>query len=598
MSPSVFATLTPENAVAQKCLASLVEKRGLASLPSVRLNPEISTVDDRSAQSKYQLILSFDIGGSGRDGSWVVGKLGAGSPSIDLPICSSRSRQLHEPRICVIFIHPQSGVLMLRNANESHRITYLLGDGYADVKLSYRDKHVLHLKTNHLRIGPLDFVLEFSVKDLEAYAAGRRNYMRQWHQGWDVQLGWETQQLQKQSNKKEKDKEDGDDSQHDKEEEKQHQNQEQGHSHLDTLPTREQLRIRDIILHHTVSRGAFGIVMAGVDRWSGEMRACKTIHCRNRDEDKIRNEVRIAGSIPIQTVGLVPLLTSWCEHGQSPPCFESALETVYMIMPYALHSFATMEWHIVTLEIRLALFRQVFEGLRNLHAGGIMHRDISPRNLLVFSLTPPRAAICDYGKSKIGVQGYYTALGPKGFTAPEVSRPDGYTNAIDIFSLGLSLLATFGNPVAGGWIDAISSHDGQYQRILELLATLEAEDSIPKRLGSLLRSMLAWDPTDRPTADEAVAHPVWGQTVKEGSSQALDSVATSTIVSGSGGSSHDNQTSANAARLRRSGGMPPSGSCGTSKKRTAETNVPGSGMNKRKQETCLGSKHRLSPTSE
>ncbi|KAH8746902.1 hypothetical protein F5883DRAFT_351475, partial [Diaporthe sp. PMI_573] len=75
-------------------------------------------------------------------------------------------------------------------------------------------------------------------------------------------------------------------------------------------------------------------------------------------------------------------------------------------------------------------------GLRNLHAMGIIYQDISSRNLLVFSLVPPRAAICNYGKSKVGTRGYKAALGLQGFTAPEVGGLVGYTSAINVFSLG------------------------------------------------------------------------------------------------------------------------------------------------------------------
>ncbi|KAH8768420.1 kinase-like domain-containing protein, partial [Diaporthe sp. PMI_573] len=240
---------------------------------------------------------------------------------------------------------------------------------------------------------------------------------------------------------------------------------------------------------------------------------------------------------------------------------------------------------------RLALFHQVLEGLRNLHAMGIMHRDISPRNLLVFSLAPPRAAICDYGKSKVGTRGHEAALGPQGFTAPEVGGLAGYTSAIDVFSLGLSILANFGL-WAGG--NESPSNPEIYQLVLQHLAGLEGR--MPDGLGALLRSMLAWDPAERPSAEDAVAHQVWEQVAVTGSRLPLS-------TSSSSGSASDSSTAA-AARRRRSGAMGPSGSRGMNKRmREPDARLPprplhGSGVGRVKESGITrtsGSEFLLSP---
>lgn len=322
------------------------------------------------------------------------------------------------------------------------------------------------MTTNHLRIGPLDFVLNISVDDETAYTTNRNNYMRKWRQNWDHSFGI--------------------------------------YKCLDPLPRPTHLRLGDVIIYQTISRGAFGVVRVGVDRRSGDVVACKTIHCHRRhDAYMVMNEIRIASIIPLSMVGVVHLIGSSCEHGHSPPCFGNVLEDVHLIMPYAPFSFETTAWHEITLATRLKLFRQVLEGLGNLHTAGIMHRDISPRNLLVFSYQPPVAAICDFGKSKHGIKGKESRLGPPAFTAPEPGRQEEYTNAIDMFSLGLSMLASFqGCRWAGPLSDA-----GNYTRVLDHLANLQGH--MPDDLVALLRSMLAWDPSDRPTAEQALADKIW-----------------------------------------------------------------------------------------
>ncbi|KAH8743625.1 kinase-like domain-containing protein [Diaporthe sp. PMI_573] len=565
MSPSqsIFATLTPENAQAQRCLASLVEQHGLSPLKGVRLNANATKHNHRSSQSQYQLVLSLDRKGSSLGGPWIVGKLGPKSVDINLPICSIRSRQFQGTKVCTIYFHPQSHVLMLQNSSEYNSIIYLQGDGNADAELQYGETHVIHMKTNHLRFGPLDFVLEFSVEDVGAFAASRRTYIQR-HLRQDAGTDCEEDQDQRQGHG-------------------------QGHSCLNPLPTREQLRIRDIILHHTVGGGAFGVVMVGVDRWSGDMVACKMIHCRDHNKKVVNNEVEIASRIPLSTVGLIPLLSSWCEHGQSPACFQSAYETVYMIMPYAPLAFRAMVWDKVAPATRLMLFHQVLEGLRNLHTMGIMHRDISPRNLLVISLAPPRAAICDYGKSKVGTRGREAALGPQGFTAPEVGGPAGYTSAIDVFSLGLSLLATFGLWAGGNESPA---NPKIYQLVLQHLAGLESR--MPDGLGALLRSMLAWDPADRPTAEDALANHVWEQAA----------VADSGLPPSSSMSSSGNAPgSSTAARRRRRSGAPSGSRVINKRMRESDAQLPprplhGSSVGRIKESGITrtsGSKSLLSP---
>ncbi|ROW02423.1 hypothetical protein VMCG_06031 [Cytospora schulzeri] len=523
MSSLRFATLTPENAVAQKCLASLVDKQ-LQQSPESRINPAVTAVQaspaapprsaHRAAQSKYQLDLSFDNRGHGYNGAWVVGKLGPRTAAnVNLPICSSRSRQLRAPHVCEIFIHPQSGLLILRNINTIHSIIYLHAESNTDVELQYGDEHVLHMTTNHLRIGPLDFVLTFSVDNEPAYLTNRDKYMQRWYPNWG---------------------------------------RSPVRDRLDPLPRFTQERKRDLIIHHTVSQGAFGVVRVGVDRRSGDIVACKTIHCRQRDVHVVSNEIDIASKVLPNTVGLVSLISSWCEHGQSPPCFQSALEAVHLLMPYAPFSFETTAWHEMPVATRLALFRQVLEGLRNLHSAGIMHRDISPNNLLVFSLQPPSAAICDFGKSKQGTKGIQRGLGPLTFTAPEVGTQEEYTNSIDVFSLALSMLATFKTWVYTGPMYNRDNHT----RVLEHLASLQSR--MPDHLDVLLRSMLAWDPADRPTAEQALASGVWEQidVVEPGPGS----------ESQSSGESSGRAPSSTETRRQRSGGPSPSGSGGTNQR--------------------------------
>lgn len=510
-----FATLTPENKVARECLNSAskqLQQTPGASLNSVVVN-DVPESAHRATLSKYRLELSFDDQEHGRDGAWVVGKFdpkSAATRPVDLPICSARSRQLKGLRFCEIFIHQQSGALVLRNINEFHPIVYLLADGNHDVALTCGDEHVLHQTDNHLRIGSLDFILNISVDDETAYCTSRNSYMQKWCQNWDPHCLVVNR--------------------------------------LDPLPRATHVRIGDVMIHHSYSRGGFGVVRVGVHRRTGDAVACKTIHGHRRDTIKLNNEVDIASSIDPDTIGVVHLIGASCEHGCTPPCFQNTLEDVHLVMPFAPYSFQTVAWRTICIATKLAMFRQVLQGLVTLHAAEIMHRDISPNNLLVFSIQPPIAKICDFGKSKKGTTGDSTSLGPLVFTAPEPRRGV-YSNAIDVFSMGISILATFQGVRWPGPLSEPANH----ARVLAHLASLQ--DSIPGDLVALLGSMLAWDPDERPTAEEALAHTIWQQVAADeaGSEPGTARETTSSGSSSSGpGPSSTDGTNGGHKRFRRS----------------------------------------------
>ena len=71
-----------------------------------------------------------------------------------------------------------------------------------------------------------------------------------------------------------------------------------------------------------------------------------------------------------------------------------------MIFPLAIGDFLTVNLSEVALSTIIKLIRGPLQGLQALHKAGYMHRDVSIKNLLVMSLDPPQAVLCDYGKGK------------------------------------------------------------------------------------------------------------------------------------------------------------------------------------------------------
>jgi serine/threonine protein kinase len=225
-------------------------------------------------------------------------------------------------------------------------------------------------------------------------------------------------------------------------------------------------------------------------------------------------EARIAGLFPHDDLesGVIPLLSAWCEHNSRFPCGRSP-EDVFLAMPLAQTDFGNTAWLSIPKETRLALFRNTLVGLKRIHACGVMHRDISLKNLLVRSLDPPVAAICDFGKATDQRHSYNSAIGPIETVAPEVWRSaphNPYTRAVDVWSLGYAWLSTFGH--LRGLLSANGNQKADEVRSRSIHRELDnrvRSGLIPGSLGNLMRDMIAFDPAQRCTAEEALRHPVW-----------------------------------------------------------------------------------------
>ena len=76
-------------------------------------------------------------------------------------------------------------------------------------------------------------------------------------------------------------------------------------------------------------------------------------------------------------------------------------------------------------------------GLEYTHKKGLIHRDISPKNILVFS--DGTCKICDFGLAAVANTSFL-CTGRENYMAIEVRNELEYTNKCDIFSLGVLLL--------------------------------------------------------------------------------------------------------------------------------------------------------------
>lgn len=160
-----------------------------------------------------------------------------------------------------------------------------------------------------------------------------------------------------------------------------------------------------------------------------------------------------------------------------------------------------MDW-----TLRKGLCRQLLQGVRAIHVNEWMHRDITPQNILYFSTDHKRAVLCDFGKLCRKKTSTLENLVAWTFLPPEIQPQKGhrYNQSIDIWMLGYALLWVWFPEIAPKEEQAMRDW-GKHQKVLRRLAA--EEKSNEPSFCALLGEMLSWDAKNRPSVDQALAHP-------------------------------------------------------------------------------------------
>ena len=168
---------------------------------------------------------------------------------------------------------------------------------------------------------------------------------------------------------------------------------------------------------------------------------------------------------------------------------------------------------------------QIVSGLEHLHAKGVAHRDLNPRNILISfqdGTVPRKIQIADFGFSRrkgrdqsrlhrtVINHGYSTTIGP--FGTHGWIGPEGYTSqkhygfSVDLFPLGCIFFFVlskgkhpFSEKLVSEWdeeeLDKIINRIKQ-----QSTPVLKAEEDNVQAALRLIETMLHSDPDQRPTA--------------------------------------------------------------------------------------------------
>ncbi|GAB3152924.1 serine/threonine-protein kinase [Micromonospora sonneratiae] len=140
--------------------------------------------------------------------------------------------------------------------------------------------------------------------------------------------------------------------------------------------------------------------------------------------------------------------------------------------------------------------------LQAIHAADVVHRDLTPRNVMLAADGP---RVIDFGIARAvdttHVTISHTPVGTPAFMAPEQANGERVTPAADVFSLGaVAYFAATGRSAFG---------DGNYLSVLRRVADAKADlTGCPPELRPLIEACLVRNPADRPSTAQIVA--AWG----------------------------------------------------------------------------------------
>lgn len=153
------------------------------------------------------------------------------------------------------------------------------------------------------------------------------------------------------------------------------------------------------------------------------------------------------------------------------------------------------------------IVKQIVEAVKYLHEHEIVHRDLKPENLLSAGEGENEVVkVADFGFAKnFGEEKLITSCGSPGYVAPEVLTEDTYTNAVDMWSVGVIIyILLSGYP---------PFYDDAPPKIFKKITEAKydfndpAWENVSDMAKDLIRKLLVRDPEERLTAAECLKHP-------------------------------------------------------------------------------------------
>ncbi|KAK4484163.1 hypothetical protein RD792_011384 [Penstemon davidsonii] len=288
-------------------------------------------------------------------------------------------------------------------------------------------------------------------------------------------------------------------------------------------------------IQEVVGKGSYGVVAAAVDTHTGEKVAIKKISDifeHVSEANRILREIKLLRFLKHPDIVQI-------KHIMLPPCRREFKDiyVVFELMETDLHHVIKTNDNLTPGHHQFFLY-QLLRALKYIHSAHVFHRDLKPKNILANA--DCKLKICDFGLARVAFGDSPSAVfwtdyvATRWYRAPELcgSFFSRYTPAIDIWSIG----CIFAELITGKPLFPGKNVIHELDLITDLLGTPSAEaisrirnEKARRYLSSLrkkppvsltqkfpnidpmalrlLQRLVAFDPRDRPSADEALRDP-------------------------------------------------------------------------------------------
>ncbi|XP_023554218.1 mitogen-activated protein kinase 15-like isoform X1 [Cucurbita pepo subsp. pepo] len=288
-------------------------------------------------------------------------------------------------------------------------------------------------------------------------------------------------------------------------------------------------------IQEVIGKGSYGVVCSAVDTLTNEKVAIKKIH---DIFEHVSDAARILREIKLLRLLRHPDIVE-IKHIMLPPSRRGFKDifVVFELMESDLHQVIKANDDLTKEHYQFFLY-QLLRALKYIHTANVYHRDLKPKNILANANC--KLKVCDFGLARVAFSDTPTTIfwtdyvATRWYRAPELcgSFFSKYTPAIDIWSIGCIFAEVLtGKPLFPGKnivhqldlmtdllgtpsLDTISRVRNEKAR--RYLTSMRKKQPIPFSQKfpnvdplalQLLRRLLAFDPKDRPTAEEALADP-------------------------------------------------------------------------------------------
>lgn len=248
-----------------------------------------------------------------------------------------------------------------------------------------------------------------------------------------------------------------------------------------------------------LARGGSSLVFLARDENLGREVALK-LFASGREEDEARFQAELRVLASLRHHGVVSILDAGVDH--SAPHDPRPFLVMELVDGDTLRT--SMETRTLSHRTIGEIGFEVAEALEYVHARGVIHRDITPTNIMIVDyrtrFSRPRARLTDFGIALDSSMRYEPgrAIGTAAYTSPEQAADDPLTTASDIYSLGLVILECFtGERAFPGSAPSTA--------VRRLDSDPEIPPTVPETWRQLLRAMTDRDPAARPTAAEVTS---------------------------------------------------------------------------------------------